>query len=452
MKVVIAGAGKVGYTIANRLSKDGHDITLIDIKRERLDSAANVMDLIGCCGNCAAPSTLKEADAGAADVFIAATANDEANLVACQFARQLGAKHTVIRLHNQEYMDNVDTLKEIMGLNMAINPDYTAAVEISRVLQFPAAMQVDAFPDCGMEIVTFRITENSRLNGVALSQLGRLFSQKVLVCAADRNGDCVIPGGNFVIQTGDCISVTATPKELRKFFIAAGSYHKPVRSVILLGGSRISEYLTLLLESTGVSVTIIESNYERCQELAETLQTADIVCADGSDTSVLEENGISETDGFVALTGFDEDNIILSIYAHRVGVEKVVSKVNNDRFTELLFSLFPDTTLSPKNLVAERIDGYIRSLDNASDTSTMEALYYLGNEKVTATEFLVGAASACIGKSLTELHLKPGILLAAVTRNGKSFIPDGSTVLSPGDKTVVITSGIRVRQLDDILY
>ncbi len=451
MKIVIAGAGKVGYTIASRLSKDGHDITLIDTKRDRLESAANAMDLIGCCGNCAVPSTLKEAEAGSADVFIAATANDEANLVACQLAGRMGARRTVIRLHNQEYLDNEDTLKDIMGLNLAINPDYTAAVEISRVLQFPAAMQVDAFPDCGMEIVTFRISEDSRLCGAALSRLGKMFSQKVLVCAAEHNGNYLIPDGSYIMQAGDCISVTATPRELRKFFIAAGSYQKPVRSVILLGGSRISVFLTRLLESTGVSVKIIDSDYVRCQELAEMLQTADIVCADGSDTGVLEENGISDTDGFVALTGFDEDNIILSIYAHRSGVEKVVSKVNNDRFTELLFSLFPDTTLSPKNLVAERIDGYIRSLNNASDTSTMEALYYLGNEKVTATEFHVGVASACVGKSLAELKLKSGILLAAVTRNGKSFIPDGGTVLAPGDRTVVITAGIRLTQLDDIL-
>ena len=451
MKIVIAGAGKVGFTIASCLCREGHDITLIDVRRSRLDSAANAMDVMGCCGSCAAPSVLKEAEAGAADVFIAATGNDEANLVACQFARQMGAGHTIARLHNPEYLESAETLKSIMDLNLVINPDHVTAVEISRVLQFPAAMQVDAFPDCGMEIVTFRVAESSCLNGVRLTELGKRFGQKVLLCAAERDGRFLIPDGNYVIQAGDNISVTAAPKALRKFFISTGAYQKPVRRVIILGGSRIAEYLTGLLESTGVAVTIIEENYDRCQQLAETLKTADIVCADGADTGILKESGLNEADGFVALTGYDEDNIILSLYAHREWVEKVVSKVNNDKFTELLHSMFPDTTLSPKNLVAEQIEGYVRSLDYASDKSTIEALYYLGDQNVTATEFLVGAGSACVGRSLAELQLKPGVLLAAVTRAGKSHLPDGKTVLQPGDKAVVVTAGVTVVRLDDIL-
>ena len=451
MKIVIAGAGKVGYTIAARLCHDGHDITLIDDDRSHLDQAVNAMDVMGCCGNCAAPSVLKEAEAGAADVFIAATGNDEANLVACQFARQMGARHTIARLRNPEYLESAETLKSIMDLNLVINPDHVTAVEISRVLQFPAAMQVDAFPDSGLEIVTFRVSETGKLHGVKLADLAKRFGQKVLVCAVEHDDQVLIPDGSYVIRPGDNISLTGAPRALRKFFISAGAWQKPVRNVIILGGSRIAEHLTLLLESTGVGVTVIESNLERCQALAEKLRTADIVNADGADTSVLQESGLAEADGFVALTGYDEDNIILSMYAHKEGVEKVVSKVNNDKFIELLHSVFPDTTISPKNLVAEQIEGYVRSLDHASDMSTIEALYYLGDQKVTATEFLVGAGSACVGKSLAELKLKPGVLFAAVTRHGKSQLPDGKTVLQTGDKAVVVTAGVTVMQLDDIL-
>ena len=440
MNIVIAGAGKVGHTIADRLCREGHDITLIDENRDKLDAAANAMDVLGCVGNCAAPSVLKEAEAGEADVFIAATGNDEANLVACQFARTMGARHTIVRLRNQEYLESMESLRDVMDLNLAINPDYVTAEEISRVLQFPAATQVDSFPDCELEIVTFRIGERSRLVG-----------QKVLVCAAERGGDVRIPDGTYVLKTGDRISVTAPPKTLRRFFIAAGSYQKPVKNVILLGGSRIAEHLTQLLESTGVSVTIIEKDRDRCQELAEKLHMADIICADGADTTVLAQSGISEADGFVALTNFDEDNIILSMYADKSGVEKVVSKVNNDKFITFLRDVFPDTTLSPKNLVAERIEGYVRGLAHASDKSTIEALYYLGNQSVTATEFVVGSKAACVGKTLTELKLKPGVLLASVVRGGKSFTPDGKTVLNPGDKAIVITAGNSILDLDDIL-
>ena len=451
MNIVIAGAGKVGFTIAERLCREGHDITLIDERRDRLDAAANAMDVMGCVGNCAAPSVLKEAEAGEADVFIAASGNDEANLLACQFARQMGARHTIVRLRNQEYWENVDSLRSIMELNLAINPDHVTAEEISRVLQFPAATQVDSFPDCELEIVTFRIGENSRLNGIELSRLASVFGQKVLVCCAERDGDVRIPDGRFVLRAGDRISVTAPPRALRKFFISAGSYQKPVKNVILLGGSRIAEHLTLFLESTGVRVTIIEKDMNRSQELAEKLKQTDIICADGADTTILAQSGLSEADGFVALTNFDEDNIILSMYADKSGVEKVVSKVNNDKFISFLHDVFPDTTLSPKNLVAERIEGYVRGLAHASDKSTIEALYYLGNQKVTATEFVVGSKAACAGKTLTELKLKPGVLLAAVVRGGKSFTPDGKTVLNPGDKAIVITAGHDILDLDDIL-
>ena len=451
MKIVIAGAGKVGFTVAQRLCREGHDITLIDEKPEVLEAASNAMDAMICCGSCAAPSVLQEAEAGKADVFIAATGNDEANLVACQFARRMGAGHTIARLRNQQYLESGESLREIMDLSLAINPDYVTAEEISRVLQFPAATQVDSFPDCELEIVTFRITERSRFNGVALSKLPTMFKQKVLICAAERGGSVQIPDGSFVLRAGDSISVTAPPKALRKFFEAAGAYQKPVKNVLILGGSRIAVYLTLLLESTGVDVTIIESNHERCHQLAELLQMADVVCADGTDTTVLAQSGLQGADGFVALTNIDEENIILSMYAEKLGVEKVVSKINNEKFTDLLRDVFPDTTLSPKNLVAERIEGYVRGLDHASEESTIEALYYLGNQDVTATEFVVGAKAACVGKTLAELRLKPGVLISAVVRGGQSFLPDGKTALQPGDKAVVITAGSRVLTLDDIL-
>ena len=451
MKIVIAGAGKVGFTVAQRLCREGHDITLIDEKPEVLEAASNAMDAMICCGSCAAPSVLREAEAGKADVFIAATGNDEANLVACQFARRMGAGHTIARLRNQQYLESGESLREIMDLSLAINPDYVTAEEISRVLQFPAATQVDSFPDCELEIVTFRITERSRFNGVALSKLPTMFKQKVLICAAERGGSVQIPDGSFVLRAGDSISVTAPPKTLRKFFEAAGAYQKPVKNVLILGGSRIAVYLTLLLESTGVDVTIIESNHERCHQLAELLQMADVVCADGTDTTVLAQSGLQGADGFVALTNIDEENIILSMYAEKLGVEKVVSKINNEKFTDLLRDVFPDTTLSPKNLVAERIEGYVRGLDHASEESTIEALYYLGNQDVTATEFVVGAKAACVGKTLAELRLKPGVLISAVVRGGQSFLPDGKTALQPGDKAVVITAGSSVLTLDDIL-
>ena len=451
MRIVIAGAGKMGMAVARELCREGHDLTLVDQRQDKVDNAVNSLDVNGCRGSCAVPETLAEAEAGLADLFIAATGADEANLISCQLARKMGAKHAVSLLRNPDYIRNAELLKETMHLSFFIHPDLVTAEEISRVLQFPAAIRVESFPDCEMEIVTFRIEENSKLADVPLHRLGAKFGQKVLVCCVERDETVQIPSGDFVLSKGDKISVTGLPGALRRFFISAGAYKKPVRNVILLGGSRSAVHLTRLLESTGVDVTIIEQDMARCQILAEMLQNTAIHCADGTDTAVLQENGISNADGFVSLTGFDEDNMILGLYAGKIGVGKVISKVNNSKFVELLRDIFPDTTLSPQELVAERISGYVRGLEHATEKSTIEALYYLGDPRVTATEFVVGTKAACAGRPLKELPMTGGVLLAAVIRAGSSFLPDGQTVLLPGDRVIVVSANRTIVELDDIL-
>ncbi len=450
MKIVIAGAGKTGMAIARQMCLEGHDVTLIDRKQERLDNANNSLDVIGCRGSCSAPEVLKEADVASADVFIAATGSDEANLIACRLSAGMGAGHTVSLLRNPEYMGSNEILKDAMGITLSLYPDYIVAEEISRVLQFPAAMRVESFPDCEQEIVTFRVEENSRLLRTPLRQMSR-FGQKILVCSVERDGNYQIPGGGFVLKAGDRISVTGTSEALRKFFISSEVYKKPVRNVILLGGSRVAVHLTRLLESAGADVTIIEKSSDRCQYLAEILKKTDIHCSDGADTEVLQENGISRTDGFVALTGFDEDNIILGMYASKEGVGKVISKVNNHKLIELMGDVFPDTVISPQVLVAERFAGYVRGLAHASEKSTIEALYYLGDPRVAATEFVVGDKAVCAGKTLLQMPMRPGVLIAAVIRGGRSFLPDGQTILSPGDKVIVVTADHTILELDDIL-
>lgn len=451
MRIVVAGAGKTGMAIARQLCGEGHDLTLIDQRQDRLDNAVNSLDVIACFGSSAAPETLIEAEVGNAELFIAATGSDETNLIGCQLARKLGAGHSVTLLRNPAYIQRAELLQDTMRLSFSLHPDYVIAEEISRVLQFPAAIRVESFPDCEFEIVTFRVEENSRLIGLPLYKIGEKFGQKVLVCCVERNDDFQIPGGDFVLAAGDRISVTGSPTALRRFFIAAGAYKKPVKNVILLGGSRSAVHLTRLLESTGVAVTIIERDARRCQELAELLRGADIHCADGADPNVLQENGVSNAGGFVTLTGYDEDNLILGMYAGKAGAGKVISKVNNKKFTELLRDMFPDTMLSPQDLVAERIAGYVRGLTHSGDRSAIEALYYLGDPRVTATEFVVGKKSACTGKMLSQLPLHSGVLLAAVIRAGKSFLPDGQTVLQPEDRVIVITADRMIVHLDEIL-
>jgi len=451
MNIIIAGAGKVGYTVARQLAGEGHDVTLIDRDQARLDQAMNEMDVIGYCGNSSNLTVLEDAEVRSADVFIAATSMDEINLVSCQFAKKMGARHTMARIRTPEYMDRIDTMRDIMELSLALNPDQVAAEEISRVLQFPSATRIETFPDSDFEIISFRIPANSRLHDVPLMEMERKFGAKVLICAVERGGEIIIPKGSFVLQEGDMVTITGTHRSLRRFFTSGGTYRKPVRSVMMLGGSRIAVYLTLLLANTGVEVTIIEKDYDRSRYLAEVLPTADIICGDGTDTSMLQEIGLERADAFVALTSYDEDNIILSMYAEQLGVDKVICKVNNEKFQSLIGSALRDTTVSPKDLMAQRIVGYVRALSNSSEDSTIEALYYLVDGRVTATEFVVGHAARCVGTPLMDLRLRKDVLLACVIRNGKSYIPDGRTVIQPEDKVVVITTNRNIKALDEIL-
>ncbi|MBR6208620.1 MAG: Trk system potassium transporter TrkA [Oscillospiraceae bacterium] len=451
MNIIIAGAGEVGYAVAKDLAGEGHNVTLIDQDRARLERSMNAIDVIGYCGNSANLNVLEEAEIHTADVFIAATSGDEINLVSCQFAKKLGAKHTMARIRNPEYIGRIDTMREIMDLTLALNPDQVAAEEIARVLQFPTASRIERFPDSEFEIVTVRIPAESHLHQLSLQDMDRKSSSRVLVCAVERDNTVTIPKGSFVLQAGDLVSLTGTPRDLRRFFTSAGAYKRPVRNVMLLGGSRIAVYLTRLLEKTEVSVTIIEQKPQRAAYLAEILRGADILCADGTDTSVLKEAGLSQADGFVALTGSDEDNIILSMFADQAGVEKVICKVNDDKFTGLMGSAFQDTTVSPKELMAQRIVGCIRALDQSGQDSTMEALYYLLDGRVVATEFVAGPEARCVGKPLKDLRLRPNVLLPLVIHDKQSSIPNGRTVICPGDKVVVITTNRDIGMLDEIL-
>jgi len=429
----------------------GHDVTIIDKNSEVLDSAAKTMDVIGYCGNCVSPEVLKESEIYAAKVFIAATGSDETNLISCLLAGKGGAEHTIAILRDPDYRPGTHIWREALGLSLTIHPYYVTAEEISRVLQFPAASRMEIFPDSELELITFRIPENSRLGNVALRDLPRAVGQKVLICCIEREGKYSIPDGTTVLKAGDLVSITGAPENLRRFFLSAGIYKKPVQTVILMGGSRIAVYLNQLLESTGVRVTIIEKNPDRCQYLSERLRKADIVCADGTAISVLQENGIREADSFVSLTDSDENNIIISLYAQNTGVSKIITKVKNDRFSELLKDVLPDSSLSPLHLVTQRVEAYIRGLDQASGQSRIEALYHLGNEHVTATQYLVGSKARCTGRPLSELKLKKGVLLGSVIRGKENIVPDGHTSLMPDDKVIVISTDPRIKELDDIL-
>ena len=365
-------------------------------------------------------------------------------------ARKLGTKHVIARVRDPEYLDQTAFLQETLGLSTIVNPEFECAKEISRILRFPAAVRVDAFSKGSVEIVELKIDVGSILDGMVLKDLPRVSGAKVLVCVVERGGEAFIPNGDFVLAAGDRLNVSGAAGELRKFFVSLRKYRKPVRSVLIMGGGRIAVYLTKLLEDCGMNVTIIERDPDQCALLCDLAPNAHIILGDGTRSDVLMEEGILSTDAFVALTGDDGDNIITSLYANHCNVPKIVSKVNREHYTEILERSGLDSIVAPKELVAQQLTGYVRAMSNTT-SSSMETLHRLVDGKVEVLEFRVMESASCVEVPLKELKIQPNMLISAIIRsNGGSVIPDGNTVIHPGDHAVIVTAAGRLDSIDAI--
>lgn len=450
MKIIIAGAGKIGHSVAGILSDEGHDITVIDRDPEIISLLSNGLDVICVEGNATNPETLLEAGAAHADLLMAATEQDEVNMVCGISARKLGTKHVIARIRDPEYLSQTGFLRDALGLSVIVNPEYECAKEISRILRFPSAVRVDAFSKGNVEIIEHRIRDGSKLDGMQLKMLPRQFGARVLVGVVERGGEAMIPNGEFTLHGGDKLSVTGTANELRRFFIAAGQYQRPVRKVMIMGGGRIAVYLAKMLLESGMTVTIVERRRERCDLLGDLVPGAHIVCGDATRSDVLLEDGLTSADAFVALTGDDGDNIITSMYVKSCAVGKIVTKVNRAHFSDILESSGLDSIVTPKEIVSQQLARYVRAMSNSMGSS-METLYRLADGKVEALEFKVREDSACINIPLKDLRLKPNILISAIIRGNRSIIPGGDTKILPGDHAIIVTAAGRLKDIDSIV-
>lgn len=450
MKIIIAGAGKIGHSVAEILSDEGHDITVIDRDPETISLLSNGLDVICVEGNATNPDTLLEAGAAQADLLMAATEQDEANMVCGISARKLGTKHVIARIRDPQYLSQTGFLRDALGLSVIVNPEYECAKEISRILRFPSAVRVDAFSKGSVEIIEHRISDSSKLDGMQLKMLSNKFGARVLVGVVERGGEAIIPNGEFTLRGGDKLSITGTANELRRFFIAAGQYKRPVRKVMIMGGGRIAVYLSKMLIESGMSVTIVERRRERCDQLCDLVPGAHIVCGDATRSDVLLEDGITSSDAFVALTGDDGDNIITSMYVKSCAVGKIIAKVNREHFSDILEGSGLDSIVTPKEIVSQQLARYARAMSN-SIGSSMETLYRLADGKVEALEFKVREDSACINIPLKDLRLKPNMLISAIIRGNRSIIPGGDTKILPGDHAIIVTAAGRLKDIDSIV-
>ncbi len=453
MKIIVAGCGKVGRELTQRLSQEGHAVTAIDIDPKRIQEIGDQYDVMGVNGSCVTLSVQLEAQADKADLLIATTESDELNLLACLVAKKLGAKHTIARVRDPQYTRRqdktgslIDFLSEELGLSMYLNPEFAAASEISRLLRFPNAHTVDVFAGGRAEIVEVTADKSSSLPGLTLQELNRGFA-RVLVCAVQRSEDVFIPTGDFRLQEGDRISITGEPSEISRLFRRLGLLKKKADRVLIVGGGRIAYYLAVSLAGAGTRVTIMEQDEERCKTLCELLPDANIMLGDGTDHELLGEVGAGEMDGIAALTGSDEVNIILGLYAASLGAGKTVVKVNNGNLIGLGEQAGLGSVVSPKHTTANMILSYVRGMSATMD-SNVEALHSLCGGKVEALEFSVGReVEGVCGVPLKDLNTRPGLLLACIIRDGRTLIPGGTDSIRRGDHVIVVTTE---RGLDDI--
>lgn len=449
MQIIIVGSGKIGSTLADQLSQAGHNVTVIDSRLGPLEKNLD-LDVMTVAGNGASYLTQKEAGAEKADLLIAATSADELNLLCCLIAKKLGTKHTIARVRNPEYSAELELIKDDLRLSLSVNPELACATEMARILRIPSAIKIDTFAKGRVELLKFPLSRESSLVGMRLSDLGKLQS-KVLICIVERGEEEVyIPSGNFQLQAGDKISIVASPHDARIFLRKIHSAANPVQKILIVGGGRIGYYLAKQLIDSGASVKLVEADQARCEVLSELLPQATIVHGDGTDQRLLREIGMEHIDGFASLTGFDEENILLSLFARHTSKAKVVTKINRTSFNDVLGSMDLGSIFYPRYIAADVISRYVRAMENSLG-SNVETLYKLVGGKAEALEFRVTASSALCGIPLQNLALRQNLLIGCIHRRGRIIIPKGSDALEKGDTVVVVTTVQGLNDLDDIL-
>ena len=447
MNIIIAGDGKVGSTLARQLSAEGHNVTLIDSNLHVLNSSMERYDLMGVHGNCASKAVLLQAGVKDADLLIAATSADEINLLCCTTAHGLNPNlHTIARIRNPEYTDQIHEMRNVFALSLSVNPEKQAAQEIERLLKYPGFLRRDSFAKGRAEIVELRIDSSSKLRDVSLIEMNAIVKCKVLVCAVLRDGRAVAPKGNFVLKEGDRIFVTAPTNNLATLLKNLGIVTRRVRNVMLCGGGRVSYYLASLLEKDGISVQIIESNRDRCTELATLLPDTTVVHGDGTDQDLLNSLGLSRCDALVTLTGMDELNMIMSLYGMKQNVPLVITKLSQLGNRNIIDSLSLGSVVCPKDLCCNTIVRYVRAMQK--QTGAALSLRTIADGQAEAIEFLVDRHTQNCGIPLKQLKLKPDVLVAMINRGAYTEIPNGESCFRAGDSVVVVTS--RQGSLQDI--
>lgn len=450
LKIIIVGCGKVGANLVDQLSKEGHDITAIDKKAEKIQDITNTYDVMGLVGNGASYSTQMEAGIEETDLIIAVTDSDELNLLCCTVAKRVGKCAAIARVRTPDYSEETGYLREQLGLALIINPELEAAREVARILYLPTALEVNSFAHGQAELVKFKVPEGNLLNGLSLAYLGKNITNDILICAVERNGEVYMPNGDFVLQSGDVVSFVSERHIARDFLKQIGLATRQVKDTMIIGASKAAYYLAKELLNMGISVKIIEKEKENCESLSVKLPKAIIINGDGTDPDILKEEGIETVQSFIPLTGIDEENIMLTLYAKQVSKAKVVTKINRVNYKQVINNLDLGSLVYPKYITSEAIIAYVRAKKNSMG-SNIETLYHMFDSRVEAIEFIVEENSKVSGVPIKDLKLKKDVLISFINHNGHIIIPTGNDEIEDGDTVMIVTKNTGFTGIDDIV-
>ena len=449
MKVVIVGIGLTGNALAIRLLNEKHDVTVVDENFDTVEALVTSSDVKGVVGSCLDRNILADAEVDKADCFFACTLRDELNIISCVLAKKMGAKHTVARVRDPKYFNSLEDLKDELGVDMMFNPEYRTAMEIAQVLKFPSAISADTFASGKVTLTEIRIAEDSPIAGLSVMEVAKKAEGKLLIAVVSRGDKVYIPKGDFILQAGDYIHLASAEKELLEFSKKIKMFKQRARSVLIVGGGRITYYLAKELLDMGVSVKIIEINEDRCRELDEELTYATVICADGTDTAVLNEEGIRDVDAIIAITGMDEENAVISLYASSLGNKKIITEIVSQPLRKMVQKLGLDTVISPHEVISDLLVRFVRA-HQVGEGIGINSLYRI-HDKAEAIEFTVEGDFKGLGVPLRDLKLKNNVLLCGLVHDGTFILPSGETVLSEHDKVLVVTGVKQVTELNQIL-
>ncbi|MBQ8150766.1 MAG: Trk system potassium transporter TrkA [Clostridia bacterium] len=452
MRILVVGDGKVGHTLAENLAREEHSVVIVDNKEEALHRSEDTLDVMCVRGNGANAKTLMEAEVDKADIVIAATASDETNMLCCLLAKRLGAKYAIARIRDPEYNESLTMLQHELGIDLAINPERATALEISRLLRFPFASNIESFAKGHVELVEFRAQENDTMVGVPLKELGRKLHglPQVLYAAVERDGIVTIPNGDFVIHAGDRVHVVADMVTITAYFRYLGKNSLRVRNVMLLGGGRISYYLAKMIAPMGIRVTLVELDEKKAAYLSEELPDVNVLHGDGTEQELLNQEGLNQMDAFVALSNHDEENLMTGLFAVRRGVPKVIVKNNRVAYEDIINAMGLDSIVSPRYVTCANILRYVRAREGGRGTK-VEKLYRLVNGKAEALEFVARSEDSYIGIPLKDLNVRKGTLVAVIVRKGKVIVPFGSDHIEAGDSVIIIACESGISDLNEVI-